>query len=100
MADSAVMETKYLDDHQTGSSPRVLPMLLSGLLGFLLGTALLTAAMSTADFAMDAYAFAAPSLEPSNLERGRQADAARWEGQAYRWLSQNCRHAEVGSADR
>jgi hypothetical protein len=94
------MATEYLDDHQTGSSPRVRPILISGLLGFLLATASLIAALPTTDSAQHVYPFAAPIMESSNLERGRQADAARWEGMAHRWLSQNCGHSVVGSADR
>ncbi len=84
------MATEFLDDHPTGSRPPVLPMLVSGLLGFLLGSASLIAAMPTTDFAQNAYPIAAPSVEPSNLERGRHADAARLEGSADRWVSENC----------
>jgi hypothetical protein len=38
----------------------------------------------------EADPLAAPSAEVSNVERGRQADAARLEGVADRWINQNC----------
>jgi hypothetical protein len=94
------MATEFLDHHPTGSRPRVVPMLISGLLGFLLGSASLFAPMPMTGSAQKAYPLAPPSVEPSNLERGRQADAARLEGLADRWLSQGCGHSGVGSADR
>jgi len=93
------MATEFLDDHPTGSRSRVFPMLISGLLGFLLGNASLIAAMPTTDFVLDAHPLAAPSAEPWSVERGRQADAARLEGLADRWVSENCGHSEIGSAN-
>jgi hypothetical protein len=84
------MATEFLDDRPVGARPPVLLALISGLIGFLLGSASLITAMPPTDPAQHVYPLAAPSGGLSSVERGRQADAARFEGLADRWLSQNC----------
>ena len=63
-----------------------LPMLISAVLGFLLGIALLIAINEP----YDVNPVAVPSGQLSGVERGRQADAARLEALADRWVSDNC----------
>lgn len=83
---------EFLDDHapRSRSTPALRPTLVSGFLGFLLGIAPLIAAVPSMNQPQDAYPLAAPSGQLTSVERGRQADAARLQGQADRWLSEGC----------
>ncbi|HET9561363.1 MAG TPA: hypothetical protein VFP01_04620 [Propionibacteriaceae bacterium] len=83
---------EFLDDHspRSRSTPALRVTLVSGFLGFLLGIAPLIAIVPSIDQPQDAYPLAAPSGQLSSVERGRQADAARLQGQADRWLSEAC----------
>jgi hypothetical protein len=71
-----------------------LPMLVSAVLGFLLGIALLIAIRPAINEPYDVNPVAAPSGPLSGVERGRQADAARLEALADRWVSDNCGHTD------
>jgi hypothetical protein len=81
---------EFLDDHppRTRSTPALRLTLVSGFLGLLLGIAPLIAIVPSIDQPQDAYPLAAPGGQLSSVERGRQADAARLQGLADRWLSQ------------
>ena len=82
----------FLDNHppRPRSTPAQRAALASGFLGFLLGIAPLIAIVPSIDQLQNAYPLAAPSGQLSSVERGRQADAARLQGQADRWLSEAC----------
>ena len=84
---------EFLDSHpsRSRSTPALRPTLVSGLLGFLLGIAPLIVTVPSSDQPQDAYPLTTPNDQLSSLERGRQADAARLQGQADRWLSETCR---------
>jgi hypothetical protein len=96
---------EFLESHpsRSRSTPARRPTLVSGLLGFLLGIAPLIATVPSSDQPQDAYPLTTPNGQLSSLERGRQADAARLQGQADRWLKRG-RQADAarlqGQADR
>jgi hypothetical protein len=98
------MTIEFLDSHATGSRPayaQLLP-LVSGLLGFMLGFAPLIATLPLHDQPQGALPIAAPSRQLSDVERGRQADAARLQGLSDRWVSEGCRLIDprnLGSAE-
>ena len=87
---------EFLDDHapRSRSTPALRQTLVSGFLGFLVGIAPLIATVPSMNQPQDAYPLAAPSGQLTSVERGRQADAARLQGQADRWLSEGCNHTD------
>jgi hypothetical protein len=87
---------EFLDNHplQPRSTPALRATLSVGSLGFLLGIAPVIAIVLPIDQPQVAWPLGTPSGQLSSVERGRQADAARLQGLADRWLSQTCNLTE------
>jgi hypothetical protein len=86
------MTIEFLDDRRIPSRPAraVQLTLVSGFLGFRLGIVSLIMIQPSSAQPLDASLLTAPSIQLSDVERGRRADAARLQALADRWLSEGC----------